>query len=139
MKTLYNSFAVTLYSLAAFFIGGGLVEQALVYNKRSTAAIIVLTIISALLLSVHYLMLHYGQKKNQLATVSVVLLCIVDLIAFGVFFFVMTLFRLQLGPFRYIAFIVSLDWDSQIYRLLAAFPIMRISSTICYFTDRNGR
>lgn len=133
MKKLYNLLVVTLYSVVAFLIGGGLVEQALVYDKRSFSTINLLTILSILLLGAHYLMLHYGQRRNQLSTASVFLLCVVDLIAFGVFFLVMTLFTLPIGLFHYIELIVSLDWDSQIYRLLAVFPLLRILSTIRYF------
>lgn len=132
---LTNVLVVVLYLITAICISNAIFTQALVYDQRSTAAIVVITVISLVLLVSHYLILYCGRKKNQIHTASVILLCFVDLLAFGFLFFLYSLTALFRGV---IIFVISLAWDSHLYRLIFTFLGLRTITTIRFFTSRGS-
>ena len=132
---LANVLVVVLYLIAAIYISNAMLTQALVYDRRSTTAIVVITVISLVFLVLHYLILYFGRKKNKIHTASIILLCVVDLLAFGFLFLLYSLTALFRGI---IIFVISLASDSHIYRLIITFLGLRTITTIRFFTSRGS-
>ena len=128
MKKLYNLLLVAFYTCGAVWILA-LAGLQLQKDADHSAEAVVMYVLQMLLPVIHYGMIYWGRNRGWVWTISVIVLCLVDMVCFGVWWIPMTLFGVMFET-----------WGITLWYLLITVGIgLRVYSTGLHFKNRKKR
>lgn len=126
MKILYNLGSIFVFSVQVVFTGNLMVGLWFVPHVRTTELFFLLFFLSGLMFFTHLSILIVGKKKKYISNITIVVLCVVDLLFVGLPTIIASFMLLCGGVIEYLCKVFSISAFSVSYRLASELCVVRL-------------
>ncbi len=123
---IYGSLFVLFYAIGAYFSVNAIAYHIMFDNPKHFIEIIYMYGVLFALLAGHALLYRYGKRKGYIAKSLIIILCGIDIAAFGLILLTVTFFVLDGGLLNYFKTLFRISVPASAYWLLVIMAFHRI-------------